>query len=1109
MFFQWNPLVFPLLIAGITAIILAFRLIPQFKIPGTKVVIGILICAAIWVLSYGMELSSTQIEMMLIWEWIQNLGLVFLPTLLLIFTINSFGRRKWLKFQNLLILSVVPLVFVGLAISSSNYELIWGNSEVVRYNQNIYLSTGYGPAFWVIWGYAIVILLITEGVLFIGLRRSLIINRNVILTLMASTLLPIFGGAVDYFKIGPLPHFQILELASWVTSLSVIYNLQKIRSGDLSTVSRTSLFKELTDGILVLDENERIVDINKSALKLIKGERNTALMMPISKVWPQWEQVKDQITNLETHGGITLGFGESGTYDISTSSLRDWRDILLGQIILLRDVTDYENRTEEISALLEISNAVSGTLDINQVLIRLAEKLLEISKMDICTISEWESGKPWVRSLVEYSQSFWFSYTDIYAISEYPTTDRVLRSGQPFVIRKDMDDPEVRWMNDVGIGVLLMVPLYAKDQIVGIVEIGSNNEDAEISSEDIQKCQAILARVANRLEMPLKKNGREGLVSLAKTLVKQGWGSTATISEWNRNGNYVWSVAEYSEMVWPLDKGPISPLDRWPTASRVLERGTGEIVKRSDPRYPAEDKLDLEIWGAQMVIVLPISIHGDPIGVVELYNTYEERQISADEIKLWQAIADQAAVAIMNAKLYEKAQQEIRERARIEHQLRHDAYHDSLTGLPNRALLLDRLNSALYRSRRSSKYRFAVLFLDIDDFKNVNDSFGHVIGDKLLVEIAYRLTNCVREMDTIARLGGDEFVLLIETVMDDHQVTYVANRVQNQLTSPFHMEGIEILTSSSIGIVIDGEGYDNAEDILRDADIALYRAKDHGKARFEIFDPAMRETILNRLKMEADLRKAVEENKLNLAYQPIINIATGEIEGCETLTRWSTSNGKVISPSTFIPIAEETGMIIPLGTWVLKQACQQFKAWQQSYEIAQRISLSVNCSSVQIFQLGFVDKVKKTLLESGLAGQNLSIEVTEGTVIQDFKIISRVIRDLKSLGVQVHLDDFGKGYSSLSYISQLPFDVIKIDRYFMSQFNNPDVRGILKFIVLMSHDLGKRVIAEGVETQPQRHYLAEIGCEYGQGFLFSKAVDATALQNRYFNGNHPHMIQQI
>jgi diguanylate cyclase (GGDEF)-like protein len=847
-----------------------------------------------------------------------------------------------------------------------------------------------------------------------------------------------------------------------------------------------------------LDDQERVLDINQRAIDLLGFDRNEIMRRSIDEIWPKWKHIKASNSPYTGRTKTPVQFQNGSIYSVSISLLRDWREQILGQIILLQDVTEYKRRTDEIAALLDVNNLVSSTLDLSQVLLRLAGKLLEVSKMQKCTIAEWEPGSKYLRYLVEHSQSYWREPGEPFQVEDYPIIKRVLITGQTEILKRRTEKPERLKLFRRGVSCAILCPLFSGNEIVGFVELGSEKE-AEILDEDIDRCQGILLQTADWLVAPLKFNDEDSLLALAKALIVDGWGSYATIFEWNQSNDDIYRVADYSEMVWSQDKGPTQSLDKCPIAERVLKAGSADILLRSDSIYSSEDKKDLENWVAQMVVIQPISIKNVPIGIVELYCTTEEYGITNNELKLWQTIADQAAIAIMNAKLYEKAQEEIQERTRVEQQLRHHAYHDSLTGLSNRALLLDRLKGALNRSRRIPDYRFAALFLDIDDFKNINDSYGHPAGDQLLIDIAGRLSTCVREVDTLARLGGDEFVLLVEGLSNDHHVNDIAERVQNSINAPFKLNDIEVKTSTSIGIVIDDNDYENPEDILRDADIAMYRAKELGKARFEIFNPGMRENILTRLKLEADLHTAIQDRKLNLVYQPIIQISTGYLKGYEALVRWVLPDGSTVNPNKFIPIAEETGSIVQLGNWIFNQTCYQVGEWQKRNAQLDGISASINISSVQIFQPNFIENIENALSNHFIRGDRLCLEITEGTIIQDFDTVSKVISHLKSLGVRIHLDDFGKGYSSLNYISQLSIDAIKIDKYFISTFENPDVRGIIKFIVSLSQELGIYVIAEGIESIMQHQFLEEIGCEFGQGYLYARPLDVSEFERRFLS----------
>jgi diguanylate cyclase (GGDEF)-like protein/PAS domain S-box-containing protein len=432
---------------------------------------------------------------------------------------------------------------------------------------------------------------------------------------------------------------------------------------------------------------------------------------------------------------------------------------------------------------------------------------------------------------------------------------------------------------------------------------------------------------------------------------------------------------------------------------------------------------------------------------------------------------------------------DITERKSMEHQLLHDALHDALTGLPNRALFMDRLEQQLKRSQSQSGYLFAVLFLDLDRFKVVNDSVGHLIGDKLLIEIARRLKKSIAPTDTVARLGGDEFTILLENISSRSEATLVAESIYQTLSFSFHIDGYELFSTASIGIALSSQGYDKPEEILRDADLTMYSAKEQGRARYEVFDCSLRDRALQRLELETDLRRALEREEFEVYYQPITSLTLGVLSGFEALARWNHPTKGVISPTDFIPVCEETGLIVPLSNWLLREACKTARSWQLQYSEHPAIQISVNLSGQQFRDQELINEIERTLTETGLAGKFLKLEITESILIDNLEAVTDIILRLRKLEIQFSIDDFGTGYSSLSYLHRFPVDTIKIDRSFVSQMqSNGDNSAIVKAIVTLAHMLDMDVIAEGIETTAQLAQLKLLKCEYGQGFFFSKPL---------------------
>jgi diguanylate cyclase (GGDEF)-like protein/PAS domain S-box-containing protein len=452
------------------------------------------------------------------------------------------------------------------------------------------------------------------------------------------------------------------------------------------------------------------------------------------------------------------------------------------------------------------------------------------------------------------------------------------------------------------------------------------------------------------------------------------------------------------------------------------------------------------------------------------------------------------AVRDLTGKAYRMAgsQTDISLRKIIEERLVHDALHDALTGFPNRALFMDRLAQAIQHTKRhAGQPVYAVLFLDLDRFKVVNDSLGHAAGDQFLITVAQLLKECLRSADTIARLGGDEFAIVLHEIEDVNDAVQVAERMLHALANPLSLNGRTVAASTSIGIAM-GNGNEQPEEILRDADTAMYRAKSLGRARYAIFDPSMHARAMALLQMESDLRHALECEEFEVYYQPIISISSGEIIGAEALVRWWHPQRGTIPPAEFIPIAEETGLIIPIGEWILRNACAQARTWRAAGYLQFRIS--VNFSARQFQDINLPNLIRQALQDTELPAAALDVEITEGIAMQDINATVQILRELNAMGIRISLDDFGNGYSALGYLRRYPIHTLKIDRSFVQDVSrDSDNAAITAAIIAVAHQLDLMVVAEGVETEEQLAFLRSLGCDAIQGFLFSRAVPASEL----------------
>jgi len=508
-------------------------------------------------------------------------------------------------------------------------------------------------------------------------------------------------------------------------------------------------------------------------------------------------------------------------------------------------------------------------------------------------------------------------------------------------------------------------------------------------------------------------------------------------------------------------------------------------------------------YGVKTLLVLPVQVQGKIIAIAEIWESRQPREFSREECMLAQVLAQYAALAIGNAHPNNETQQEVEKRQRIQQALEHDTFHDPLTGLPNRSMMHDLISQAIGRVNGKPNCNYAVLLLGLDHFKPINNSLGHQIGDKLLAGVADRLQFAIRAQDTLARVGGDEFAILVENINHVGDAIAEAVNLISNLRSKFNIGPYEITTSASIGIVMGNLHHQSPDQVLRDVEIALHHAKGDGRGGYRIFHPDMQSAEIDLYRTVGSLRYALEKNQFELYYQPVVSISSNHLVGFEALIRWNHPSLGTVPAAKFISIAEDSGLIYPIGIWTLHKACEQIETWKKQFPNIPRITIGINISAKQLQDANLIDEIHTLLLETGIAPETLILEITESSVIQNMNLAIQNTQKLKELGIQIHLDDFGIGHSSLNVLHNLPIDTLKLDRSFVSRIaKDPRSLDIVKSVVSLCKKLDIDVVAEGIETEFEVNILKNIQCELGQGYYFSKPVDeenASLLIRKFLN----------
>jgi diguanylate cyclase (GGDEF)-like protein/PAS domain S-box-containing protein len=735
-----------------------------------------------------------------------------------------------------------------------------------------------------------------------------------------------------------------------------------------------------------------------------------------------------------------------------------------------------EDQINGLKVLSRIGQSLTSTLELDEVLRRIVEAGVRLTQAEEGFLALLDEGNDqlFLRAVknIDHKRS---------STMRIPVSDsligQVIMSRRPLRIKQSDHEQPLKVSTGFLVRSLLHVPILSKGQVLGVLSM-----DNQAMRRDFTEVhEAMLTSLADYASIAIEN---ASLYEQAQQEIAERARVECALRE--SEERYELAVRGANDGLWDWDllanKIYFSP--RWKSMLGYQDEEIGDCPDEWFNRIHPEE---LERFR------LEISAHLD--GVTS-HCENEYRMLHKDGSYRWM-LCRGLAVREENrgATRIAGSVSDITDRKCAEDKLIYDAFHDALTGLPNRALFLDRLSLAIERAKRREDYLFAVLFLDLDRFKDVNDSIGHLVGDRLLIAIGDRLQKGLRTTDTVARLGGDEFVILIEDITDYQGATRVAQWIQDQLAEPYEMFENEVLVTTSIGIVFNNQEYTSPEDMLRDADIAMYYAKSNGKAHYEIFDPVMRSRIMERLALESELRQAIGRDELAVYYQPIVSLESGQLMGFEALVRWQNPFRGLLRPAEFLHLAEETGLIIEIDRWVLREACLQMSEWKRNFPEALSLTISTNMSGRNITQPDLIPTIAQILQETGLDPENLKIEITENAIMENNEATQEAFSRLHSLGIQIQIDDFGIGYSSLGYLSQFPVNALKIDQSFVSKMDvDSSHMKIVQAIVSLTHRLGVGVIAEGLETCNQLNQLRALKCAYGQGYLISEPLDHESAQ---------------
>ena len=836
--------------------------------------------------------------------------------------------------------------------------------------------------------------------------------------------------------------------------------------GDLTAQSLgDSIFNSITDAILVLDAEARIERVNPATLELT-GFSEDELVGHSVEILTRNRRFFEKMFERSLHKSA-LGNrfemhcqkkdGGRFPVSVSTSTIYDASNNSHKLVCVARDITKRKRLEAESRAISRIIHGAASTANLEELFELIHRTIKKIVYAENFFVALFD---PETEML---SMQFWVDKYD-----PMPAPLKIGRSLSAYVFRKGhsmlFTDADAKRLIDLGevesVGtdspIWLGVPLKTPTGNIGVLVVQDYENSDTYTFRDVELLTSVADQIALAIE---RKRAEDALVRSQERFELVSRATSDAVWDWNLSTNDIWWNEGFQKLFGYDPESIGAGLDSW--IGRLHPEDSERVVH--DIHRHIEDRKTY--WSDEYRF---LRADGTYAFVIDRgYAVYD---------------ADNTPVRMLGSMM------DVTERKSLEDQLTHQALHDPLTNIANRALFKNRVDHALTKLARSNT-TLAVLFLDLDNFKSINDSLGHAVGDKLLVSVAERLQDCLREADTAARLGGDEFAVLVESMYRPDEAVMIAERILSVFRHPFVIDGREIHVGTSIGIAVSSPVALASEDLLRNADLAMYLAKSQGKGKHIVFEAKMHEALMERIELEEELRRGIEQREFVIHYQPILDLTTNKMVGMEALVRWMHPRLGLLAPMKFIPMAEETNLIVPLGEWILGEACRQVQAWRVKHLGKLDVAVTVNISIRQFVQAQLVELVSRALENSGLPPNSLILEITESFMMQDTESTIEKLHELKKLGVRLAIDDFGTGYSSLSYLQRFPIDILKIDKSFIDKLGQgSEGNAVAKAIIMMGDSLNLKTIAEGIEHPEQISELQLLGCEAGQGFHFAKPL---------------------